>query len=134
MVRLLPQALVLYNPSSQCRGVLLSSDAVVEHQSEAIDSVAIPAAGSGSRQETDSSIAPTVEEIPGPSIAEPVPRVIDSSAPSQSPAPSSMPSPGMPAQGMQQTLQMMHENPALMDQMRNTFASMSPEQMQAAVS
>jgi len=40
----------------------------------------------------------------------------------------------MPAQGMQQTLQMMRENPALMDQMRNTLASMSPEQMQAAVS
>ena len=45
-----------------------------------------------------------------------------------------MPVPNMSAQGMQQTLQMMRENPGMMEQMRSTFACMSPEQMQAAVS
>ena len=39
----------------------------------------------------------------------------------------------MPAQSMQQTLQMLSKNPSMMEEMRNTLASMSPEQMQAAV-
>ena len=33
----------------------------------------------------------------------------------------------------QQTLRMMRENPSMMEHMRNTLASMTPEQMQAAV-
>ena len=39
----------------------------------------------------------------------------------------------MSAQSMQQTLQMLSKNPSMMEEMRNTLASMSPEQMQAAV-
>ena len=67
-------------------------------------------------------------------IAEAAPQSHESNAPFQSiPAPS-MPGPDFSSQGMQQTLQMMRQNPALMEQMRNTFASMTPEQMQAAVS
>ncbi len=67
-------------------------------------------------------------------IADAAPESHESSAPFQSiPAPS-MPGPDFSSQGMQQTLQMMRQNPALMEQMRDTFASMTPEQMQAAVS
>ena len=48
-------------------------------------------------------------------------------------AASSSQTPGMSAQGMQQTLQMLSKNPSMMEEMRNTLAAMSPEQMQAAV-
>ena len=67
-------------------------------------------------------------------VAQAAPQVQESRAPFQSTPDSSMPGPDFSSQGMQQTLQMMRQNPALMEQMRNTLSSMTPEQMQAAVS
>lgn len=67
-------------------------------------------------------------------IAQAASQVHESSAPFQSIPDSSVPGPNASSQGMQQTLQMMRQNPALMGQMRDTLASMTPEQMQAAVS
>ena len=55
-------------------------------------------------------------------------------APAQSTAAArSSQTPAMSAQSMQQTLQTMCENPSMMEEMRKTLASMTPEQMQAAV-
>ena len=67
-------------------------------------------------------------------VAQPAPQLHESSAPLWSIPDSPVPGPNFSSQGMQQTMQMMRQNPALMEQMRDTLASMTPEQMQAAVS
>ena len=61
------------------------------------------------------------------------PQPSGSNAPSQIPAGFTRPMPNVSQEDMQQTLRMMRENPSMMEHMRNTLASMTPEQMQAAV-
>ena len=89
--------------------------------------LAVSFPGSGCQEGTPTSRPAAVEEPVGQPAAQAAPQAYASSAPSRS-------IPDTSSQGMQQTLQMMQQNPALMEQMRNTLASMSPEQMQAAVS
>lgn len=61
------------------------------------------------------------------------PQPSGSNAPSQIPAGFNRPMPDVLPEDMQQTLRMMRENPSMMEHMRNTLASMTPEQMQTAV-
>ncbi len=90
--------------------------------------------GPGSQQEDPQSSVSAAEEQAMHSVPQAASQVHESSAPFHSIPDSSMPGPDFSPQGMQQTLRMMRQNPALMEQMRTTFASMTPEQMQAAVS
>ncbi|CAL5229942.1 g13370 [Coccomyxa viridis] len=88
--------------------------------------------GPGSQQEDPQSSVSAAEEQAMHSVPQAASQVHESSAPFHSIPDSSMPGPDFSPQGMQQTLRMMRQNPALMEQMRTTFASMTPEQMQAA--
>lgn len=88
----------------------------------------------GAERETESSNEWTDIQAAVPAPAPAAPQVPQDYAPAHSAAAaSSSQTPAMSAQSMQQTLQMMCENPSMMEEMRNTLASMTPEQMQAAV-